>query len=133
MPAAVLDAFVEAAGQSVSLEHLQAAASKRIAGHTGTEAALVTSGAAAALTLAAAAIMTDHDLGRMERLPQTNGFANQFIVAREQRSGYDHAVRAAGAVLVEVGFNEIVSNAGVRRTETWEYEAAIGPGTAGVL
>jgi L-seryl-tRNA(Ser) seleniumtransferase len=85
------------------------------------------------LTLAAAAIMTDHDLGRMERLPQTNGFANQFIVAREQRSGYDHAVRAAGAVLVEVGFNEIVSNAGVRRTETWEYEAAIGPGTAGVL
>ncbi len=133
MPAAVLDAFIEGAGHWVSLEQLQAAASKRIAGHTGTEAALVTSGAAAALTLAAAAIMTDHDLGRMERLPQTSGYANEFIMAREQRSGYDHAVRAAGATLVEVGFNEIVSNAGVRRTETWEYEAAIGERTAGIL
>jgi L-seryl-tRNA(Ser) seleniumtransferase len=66
-------------------------------------------------------------------LPQTSGYANEFIMAREQRSGYDHAVRAAGATLVEVGFNEIVSNAGVRRTETWEFEAAIGERTAGIL
>ena len=42
-------------------------------------------------------------------------------------------MRAAGARLVEVGFNELVANAGVRRTETWEYEAAFGPATAGVL
>jgi L-seryl-tRNA(Ser) seleniumtransferase len=55
------------------------------------------------------------------------------VIAREQRSGYDHAVRAAGARLVEVGFNEIVANAGVRRTEAWEYEAAFGPNTAGVV
>ena len=34
---------------------------------------------------------------------------------------------------MEVGFNELVANAGVRRTETWEYEAAFGPATAGVL
>jgi L-seryl-tRNA(Ser) seleniumtransferase len=34
---------------------------------------------------------------------------------------------------VEVGFNEIVAGAGVRRTETWEFEAAFGPQTAGVL
>ena len=36
----------------------------------------------------------------------------ELIIARDQRSGYDHAIRASGAVLVEVGFNEIVSNAG---------------------
>jgi L-seryl-tRNA(Ser) seleniumtransferase len=42
-------------------------------------------------------------------------------------------VRAAGARLVEVGFNEVVAGAGVRRTEAWEYEAAVGPATAGVL
>jgi L-seryl-tRNA(Ser) seleniumtransferase len=35
--------------------------------------------------------------------------------------------------LVEVGFNEIVANAGVRRTEAWEYEAVFGPDTAGVI
>jgi L-seryl-tRNA(Ser) seleniumtransferase len=34
---------------------------------------------------------------------------------------------------VEVGFNEIVSNAGVRRTEVWEYEAAITTQTAGIM
>jgi len=133
MPEEVLKAFNEAAGAAVPLEQLQAAASKKIAEATETEAGLVTAGAASALTLGTAAILTGYDLSKMERLPHSEGFPNEFIMAREQRSGYDHAVRAAGARLVEVGFNEIVSNAGVRRTEAWEYEAAFGPDTAGIL
>jgi L-seryl-tRNA(Ser) seleniumtransferase len=133
MPQAVLDAFVAAAGNCVSLEELQAAASRRIAAATGAQAGIVTAGAAAALTLGAAAVITGDDLGKMERLPHCDGFACEFIIAREQRSGYDHAVRASGARLVEVGYNEIVANAGVRRTEVWEYEAAIGPRTAGIV
>src|SRR5205085_4725275 len=90
-------------------------------------------GAAAALTLGTAAILTGLDCGRMERLPWCAGFAHEFVIAREQRNGYDHAVRAAGARLVEVGFHEILANAGVRRTEAWEYEAAFTANTAGVL
>jgi len=133
LPAAVLEAFAAAAEQTVPLEQLQAAASARIARLTGSEAALVTSGAAASLTLGAAAILARWDVGRMERLPHCDGFPHEFVVAREQRNGYDHAVRAAGARLVEVGFNELVANSGVRRTEAWEYEAAFGPNTAGVL
>ncbi len=133
MPAEVLDAFAQAATESVPLEHLQAAASRRIAAVTGTDAGLVTSGAAGALTLGAAAILAGHNLARIENLPCCDGFPNELIIAREQRSGYDHAVRAAGATLVEVGFNEIVSNAGVRRTEVWEYEAAITSQTAGIV
>jgi L-seryl-tRNA(Ser) seleniumtransferase len=133
MPPAVVQAFAEAAAQCVSLDHLQAAASRVIAEVTGAEAGLVTAGAAAALTLGTAAILTGYDPGRMERLPHCDGFAHEFVVSREQRNGYDHAVRAAGARLVEVGFNEVVANAGVRRTEAWEYEAAFGPNTAGVL
>ena len=133
MPDEVLKAFNEAARASVPLEQLQAAASKVIAEATGTEAGLVSAGAASALTLGTAAILTGYDLGLIERLPHCDGFPNEFVIAREQRSGYDHAVRAAGARLVEVGFNEIVANAGVRRTEAWEYEAAFGPNTAGVL
>jgi len=133
MPDAVLDAFRAAAHDTVPLELLQAAASKQIAIATGCEAGLVTSGSAAALTLGAAAILAQYDVARMEQLPHCDGFADEFIVAREQRSGYDHSVRASGARLVEVGFNEIVANAGVRRTEAWEYEAAIGPYTAGVF
>lgn len=133
MPAAVLDAFMAAAGETVPLEQLQAAASERIAAATGAEAGLVTSGAAASLTLGTAAILAGWDVGRMERLPCCDGFANEFVVAREHRNGYDHAVRAAGARFVEVGFNELTANAGVRRTEAWEYEAAFGLETAGVF
>src|SRR5437588_527827 len=133
MPQAVLEVFCAAARESVPLDQLQGAASRAIAEATGAESGLVTSGAAAALTLGAAAILTGYDLGRMERLPRCDGFPHEFVVAREQRNGYDHAVRAAGARLVEVGFNEVVAGAGVRRTEAWEYEAAFGPPTAGVL
>ena len=132
MPTAVLDAFRSAASETVSLEQLQDVASERIAAITLTESALVTAGSAAASTLGAAAILTGHDPGRMEQLPHCDGFPHEFLIAREQRNGYDHAIRAAGARLVEVGFNEIVSNAGVRRTEAWEYEAAINGNTAGI-
>jgi D-glucosaminate-6-phosphate ammonia-lyase len=133
MPDAVLAAFLDAARETVPLEQLQAAASRRIAQATGAEAGLVTAGSAASLELGAAAILAGLDPSRMERLPDTRGMKCEFLVAREHRNGYDHAVRAAGARLVEVGFNEIVGNAGVRRTETWEYAAAIGPDTVGLL
>jgi len=133
MPAPVLTAFKDAAKQWVPLELLQAAASRMIAQCTGAEAGLVSAGSAAALTLGAAAIMTGNDLSRMEKLPHSEDFPHQFIVSRDHRSGYDHAVRAAGARFVEVGFNEVVAGAGVRRAEVWEYEAAIGPRTAGIF
>ena len=133
MPAEVLDAFREAALESVPLDELQGAASREIAEATGAEAGLATSGSASGLTLGAAAILARFDLAKIEALPHTEGFPNEFVMAREQRNGYDHAVRAAGAKLVEVGFNEIVSNAGVRRAEVWEYQAAFGPKTAGVF
>ncbi len=132
-PDEVLDAFCQAACQCVPLERLQAAASRCIADATGAEAGIVTAGAAAALTLGAAALLARCDLGRMERLPQTEGFPNELLVAREQRNPYDHAVRAAGARLVEVGFHEPQAGSGVRRVELWEYEAACTPQTAGVF
>lgn len=133
MSETVLGAFHDAAREWVPLEQLQAAASKMIAQLTGAEAGLVTSGAAASLTLGTAAIMAGYDVGRMEQLPNAGAFPHEFVVARDQRSGYDHAVRAAGAKLIEVGFNEVVAGAGVRRTEAWEYEAAFSDKTAGVL
>lgn len=133
MPPAVLDAFHAAAQECVPLDVLQGLASREVALHTGGEAGCVTSGAAAALLLGTAAILTGNDLSRMERLPDCTGFPHEFVVAREHRNGYDHAVRAAGARFVEVGFHEPISGAGVRRVEAWEYEAACGPQTAGIL
>ncbi len=133
MSSETLAAFTAAADDAVPLDELQGAASRYLAQVTGAEAGLVTSGAAAALMLGAAAILTGHDAARMEQLPHCDGFPHELVVAREQRNGYDHAVRASGARLREVGFHEVIAGAGVRRVETWEYEAAFGPQTAGVL
>ena len=133
MPPDVLAAFAAAAADCVPLDRLHGAACRAIVDATGAEAGLVTAGAAAGLMLGTAAILARDDLGRMERLPHADGFPHEFVIAREHRNGYDHAVRAAGAKFVEVGFHEMVAGAGVRRAEAWEYAAAFGPNTAGVL
>jgi D-glucosaminate-6-phosphate ammonia-lyase len=78
MPQAVLDAFCAAARESVPLDQLQGVASRIIAESTGAEAGIVTSGAAAALTLGAAAILARYDLRRIERLPRCD-FPCEFI------------------------------------------------------
>ncbi|MBM3583340.1 MAG: selenocysteine synthase [Alphaproteobacteria bacterium] len=129
----VAAAIAEASRACVDIAELQAAAGRAIAEATGAEAGLVTSGAAAALLLGTAAALTGLDPARMARLPDTTGFANEVVVARSQRNQYDHAVRAAGARLVEVGLPDRVSGAGVRDAESWEYAAAIGERTAAVL
>lgn len=132
MPPEVVEAMSQAAGESVSMTELEAAASRFISSITGAEAGYVTAGASAALTLGAAAIMVGLDPGLMDQLPDTTGMKNEFIISREHRSGYDHAIRLAGARLVEVGMDEQRADAGVRRTEAWEYEAAITDRTAAI-
>ena len=121
MPPEVAEAMVRASQESVSMMELQAVASQKISEVTGAEAGYIISGASAGLTLGTAAILAGMDPGRMDRLPDTTGMKDEIILAREHRNGYDHAIRLAGAKFVEIGMNEIVSGAGVRRTEAWEY------------
>jgi L-seryl-tRNA(Ser) seleniumtransferase len=52
---------------------------------------------------------------------------HEIIVPRSQRHGYDHALRAAGATLVDVGVAERT-----RDPQPWEIEAAIGPNTVAI-
>src|SRR5439155_27252918 len=132
LPQEVVQAMAEAATACVRMEDLQEAAGRVIAEAPGAEAGYVTAGAAAGLTLAAAACLAGLDPARMDRLPDTSGLPNEIVVCREQRNGYDHALRAAGARLVEVGMNEQVAGAGVRRTESWEIEAALSEQTVAV-
>jgi len=101
----VLRAMQEAAESFVRIEDLQEAASKVIAEITGAEAGIVTSGASAALTLAMAACIARLDVAKMNALPDTQGSRNQVIIQRLHRNDYDHALRVAGAEIIEVGFN----------------------------
>ena len=127
----VAAAVAEAMGQCVAIETLQERASEIIAEHTGAEAGLVTSGAAAALLLGAAACLTGLDPDRMGRLPHVAG-RNRILIPRSHRNLYDHALRTAGAELVEVGIADRFSGAGVRDTEAWELGAAIDERTAAI-
>lgn len=128
----VAAAMAEAAQLSFDMWALQAAASERLSAATGGEAALVTTGAAAGLTLAAAAAMAGSDLRRMDRLPDTAGIANEIVVPRTHRNGYDRALRSAGAVLVDAGTADRETDAGIRGLEAWEVENAIGPRTCAI-
>lgn len=129
----VTSAMAEAAGHCVDMAELQAHASQVIAGVTGAEAGYVASGAAACLTLATAACVTGLEPGKMARLPDTTGMKNEVVVVRSQRNFYDHAVRAAGVRLVEVGLPDRYAGAGVRDAEAWEIADAITERTASVF
>jgi D-glucosaminate-6-phosphate ammonia-lyase len=129
----VVTAMAEAAASSVEMDALQAHASSVIAGITGAEAGHVASGAAACLLLGTAACLTGLDPARMARLPQTSGTRNEVIVSRGQRNGYDHAVRAAGAILVDAGLPDRAAGAGVRETEASDIAAAINEQTVAIF
>ena len=124
-----VEAMREASRWSVSIEELQDRAGSYLAEVTGAEAGYVTCGAAAGLQLAAAACLAGLDIHRMERLPDSGGMPNRIIVQRCQRNAYDHALRAAGARLVEVGQ---LGNPDVRPTAPWQIEAAIHRRTAAI-
>ena len=129
----VLQAMAEAASASVDIAQLQAAASRVITAVTGAQAGIVTSGAAAALTMATAACLAGWDVARMAALPDTRAMPHHVLMARTHRNSYDHAVRAAGARIVDIGHNDRGTGAGVRGLEDWEISAAIDDNTAAVV
>lgn len=122
LSAAAQEAMIEAGRSFIPLNELQARASETIARVTGAEAGCVASGAAACLFLATAACMAGDDVAVMDRLPNTEGLRNEVVMHRAHRNPYDHALRATGARLVEVGYLGVPSNPGAR---AWEFEAAI--------
>ena len=129
----VAKAMMDASQACVDMAELQAAASREIAKATGAEAGYVASGASACLLLASAACIAGLDPGRMAKLPDTRGMKNEVIMVRSQRNFYDHAIRAAGARIIEVGLPDRYAGAGVRDAEAWEIEDAISANTAAIF
>jgi L-seryl-tRNA(Ser) seleniumtransferase len=109
----------------VPMDQLLAASGRAVAQMVGAEHAYITSGAFAALVLGIAGIMTGSDPARIERMPDTSGWRNEFLIQKRMRYHYDRCVTAAGGKLVEVGDE--------RGTTVAQLEAAINPHTAGIL
>lgn len=113
----VISAMEQASHFHVDLDELMEKVSGRLAELLQVEWAIVTAGAAAALTHATAGCLAGMDPEKIQRLPNLEGLKDEVIIPRESRNVYDHAVRTLGVKIVEV------NNAA-------ELRQAIGPHTA---
>jgi L-seryl-tRNA(Ser) seleniumtransferase len=103
MPPVVLAAVQKAALHPVRLRDLQTKSGEYIAQRLKCEGAVVTSGAAGAITLATAAcLQAANNISPMAMPQAIDGFKNQVIVQRAHRYGYDHAMFLCGARVTEV-------------------------------
>lgn len=128
----VLPAMAEAARNFVDIEELHRRVGQRLATLTRNEAAYVTSGAAAGLTLAVTACVAgrlrptgegaESVPAAIEDLPYLDKTGVRTVILYgSQRNGYDYAVRQVGVRIVEIG------------PEPSELVAAIDERTACVL
>jgi len=111
MPPEVMAAINYASTQYVMLDELHDRVGQRIATLLHSEAAMVTSGAASALTLGTAGVLTGTDRQRMVDLPDLSGMKSEVIIQKSHRFGYEHAVRNCGVRLVEVETREDLERA----------------------
>jgi len=103
MPPSVQAAVAEAAKHPVRLAELQQKAGEYIARRLKCEAALVSAGAASALTLGTAACMTVGNQKAVSQLPlDVSALKNEVIIQKGHRYGYDHAIKNCGTQFVEV-------------------------------
>jgi len=103
LPPEVQAAMTRAAQQPVNIEELHRAAGEYLARRLHCEAALVTAGAASALTLGTAACVTLGNEQAIVNVPvDMTGLKNEVIVQKTHRYGYDHALRNCGIKFVEI-------------------------------
>jgi L-seryl-tRNA(Ser) seleniumtransferase len=120
MPDEVMDAINYASKHFVPLTELHDRIGERIATLVKAEAAMVSSGAASAMTLGTAGVLTGTDPRKIIDLPNLAGMKSEVIMQKSHRFGYDHAVRNTGVRIVEVETAD-------------ELERAVTPQTAMML
>src|SRR5262245_55127638 len=131
MPDEVQAAVALAAQKPVHLMELHEAAGRYLAEKLRCGGALVTSGAAAGLTLGTAACITQGNKEAIVRIPtDMSGLKNEVIVQKVHRYEYDHAMRNCGVRVVEVETMEQYRNAFTDKTVMTNFfnavEAPIG-------
>lgn len=100
----VVEAMNYASTTFAPLNDLHDAVGERVAELIGCEAAMITSGAASALTLGAAACVAGKNPDWIKRIPDLagTGMKSEVIIQKSHRFDFDHAVRNCGVKMVEV-------------------------------
>ena len=107
----VIEAMSYAMNHRARMKDLHDAVGKRIASLVGCDSAMVTAGAASAITLGTAACLTGMDEERIRRLPDVSDMKSEVIIQRGHHYSYNHAVRNCGVRMVEVETVEDVERA----------------------
>jgi L-seryl-tRNA(Ser) seleniumtransferase len=97
----VMEAINYASKTFVRLNELHDAVGKKIASLLEAEAAMVSSGAASALTLGTAACLTGADRKKIQAIPDLTGMKTEVLMQKSHRFGYDRAIRNTGVKIVE--------------------------------
>ncbi|HZS55452.1 MAG TPA: selenocysteine synthase [Bryobacteraceae bacterium] len=117
MPLQVQAAVMQAAKNPVRLNELQKATGEYLAKRLQCEGALVTAGAASALTLGTAACMTVANPAAVKQMPTNmDGLKNEVVVQKAHRYDYDHALLNCGIRFVEVETLDQYQNAFTDKT-----------------
>lgn len=102
MPPEVIAAWTDAAKHFVNLVDLQDKVDAQIAQRIGVEAAMVTTGAAGAILLGTAAVVTRGEPKLVQRLPNTAGMKNEVLLQKTHHSCYDNQMTDVGVRLIDV-------------------------------
>ena len=107
----VMQAINYASQHFVMLADLHDKVGERLATLLRCEAAMVSSGAASALTLGMAGVLAGTDRDKIAALPNLDGMKSEVIIQKAHRFGYDRALRNCGVKLVEVETREDLERA----------------------
>src|SRR5713226_5333995 len=102
MPPEVIRAMEEASRYFIPLPELEKKAGARIAELLRAPAAMVTCGAASAITVGTAACLSQGDPAKLRQLPNREGIRFEVIQQKSHRSGYEHQMELCGAKIVTV-------------------------------
>jgi len=102
MPPDVVAAMEAAGRHFVPMPELLEKSGEHLARLLNVEAAVVTTGAAGAITLATAACVTRNDSQKIRQLPDTRGMRNEVVMQKSHRSGYEAQILLVGTKIIEI-------------------------------
>jgi L-seryl-tRNA(Ser) seleniumtransferase len=102
MPPEVVRAMEEASRYFIPLPELEKKVGARIAELLQAPAAMVTCGAASAISVGTSACLSQGDPAKLRQLPNRDGIRYEVIQQKSHRSGYEHQMELCGAKVLTI-------------------------------